>query len=196
MSQLEEEVWRIFLAIEFPSVVVERFTDHIKRLRARLPDVRASWNRPGSFHLTLKFIGETRFRNVDGLSQAAECATNDFRPFALTVEGSGVFPRKGAPGVLWLGIKDHTNQLSALHTRLEEECAQLGFPKEIRQFNPHVTVARLRKVSGSRELAGLHQQIGFPPIEMQVSELLVIRSELSSNGSKYTTISTHELRCP
>ncbi len=69
----------------------------------------------------------------------------------------------------------------------------LASPKESRRFHPHLTIARLRKPEQARTLAAAHKAMEIVPAEIQVSELLVIRSELSSAGSKYTVISRYPL---
>jgi len=84
--------------------------------------------------------------------------------------------------------------LGESHTRLEEGIAKAGFPNEERAFHPHLTVARLRQQQHANELAQIHQQMEFEPVEILVNELVVIRSELSSSGSKYTILSRHPLR--
>ena len=104
-----------------------------------------------------------------------------------------MFPKHGTPRVLWIGVDDHSSVLTHLQAKLDEECLRLGFAKETRTFNPHLTIARLRKPQGARALAAAHKEMGFDPTEIKVMELTVIRSELSSEGSNYTTISRHVL---
>lgn len=184
---------RVFYAIEFPESVSLLATEHIKILRGKFPDSSAGWNRNGKFHLTIKFIGEIPQARVERFSLAAERATANLSSFNLIVAGTGAFPTKGPPKVLWLGIDDPTEQLAMLQSRLEQECVRESFGKEVRAFHPHLTIARLRKPPDGRELADAHRELGFAAVEVTVSELLVIRSELSSAGSKYTTISRHPL---
>ena len=185
--------WRTFCAIELPDEVCARATERIRDLRNRFPNLSASWNRDGKFHLTLKFLGEIPQTRVGGLSRAATLAVEGFSPFKIIVEGVGAFPAHGPPKVLWIGISDPTRKLNELYERLEEECAKEGFTKEQRPFHPHLTLARLRKPQGARTLAAAHKEMPFAAIEVDVSELLVIRSELSSEGSKYSVISRHVL---
>jgi 2'-5' RNA ligase len=95
--------------------------------------------------------------------------------------------------VLWLGVKDHTGALAKLQQHLEDECAQENFPREERAFHPHLTIARLRAPQGAHHLAAKHRDLGFSPIEFPIRELIVLRSELGSNGSRYTVVVRHEL---
>ena len=157
-----------------------------------MPDAgRASWVREENLHLTLKFLGDIPLTNVEAVAQATEGATKTIEPFEITVTGSGAFPPKGQPRVLWVGLEDASGQLALLHTALEDECAQAGFPREERPFHPHLTIARIRKPHDSRHLAAVHKEIGFEPETVCASELAVVRSELRSEGSRHTTISRH-----
>jgi 2'-5' RNA ligase len=111
----------------------------------------------------------------------------------LKVEGAGAFPPRGLPRVLWLGIADSQGALARLQKCLEDECAAEGFAREERPFSPHLTLARIRAPQGARELAQLHQETNFEPVEFPVSDLTVLRSDLEPGGSRYTEISRHAL---
>lgn len=187
-----DESWRVFIAIEFPASVSRRIKEHIDRLRHALPDVRASWSREENLHLTLKFPGDTPVSQIETLSQAARRAASTVHPFEIIVKDCGAFPPRGQPRVLWLGIEDPAGQLGKLQQALEDECAKAGFAREVRSFHPHLTIARLRKPHGSRELAALHEEMGFGTETVGASALAVVRSELSSEGSRHTLISRHE----
>jgi 2'-5' RNA ligase len=185
------EHWRVFIAIELPSVVRKSSSDHINRLHNALPDVHASWSRQENLHLTLKFLGNTPVPKIEALSQAAQRATGRFQPFDLIVGRCGSFPPRGQPRVLWIGIDDPTGELAKLNRALEDECAKAGFAREQRPFHPHLTIARLRKSQGSRRLAELHGEMGFTHQPVIASEVVLFRSELLSGGSRHTAISRH-----
>jgi 2'-5' RNA ligase len=188
-----DETWRIFCAVALPRDLCERLITHMNRVREAVPDAHASWSRADNVHLTLKFLGEISLLQVERISEAASRSVKDFAPFQIVLEQTGVFPKHSQPRVLWIGINDLEGKLGELHARLEAESSKAGFPKESRPFHPHLTLARLRKPQHARTLASAYTAMEFEPAEIAVSELLVIRSELSSAGSKYTTISRHGL---
>ncbi len=187
MTSSDEETWRVFCAIELPPSVRATILEYIAKLKLTVPEARASWARETNLHLTLKFLGEIKHSSVASLSKAAARATADVAPFTLQLEHTGVFPNQRQPRVLWIGVNDPSGELNRLYRQLEEQTAKEGFEREGRAFHPHLTVARLRQPKDARKLATAHQQLDFGPIEILVSELLVIRSELSSAGSKYTS---------
>ena len=188
-----DESWRLFIAIELPSSVRRSVQDHINQLRQAVPEARASWIREENLHLTIKFLGDTPVTKVETLSQAAQRAARQVFPFELVIGGGGTFPARGQPRVLWIGIEDPTNNQTKLQRALEDECESAGFPREARPFHPHLTIARLRQPHGARRLGELHQEIGFDPFSVNIRDVCSIRSELRSEGSRYTVLSRHDL---
>lgn len=200
MSSLEnharvvrQESWRIFCAIDLAGNARTSLMRHINRLRETVAHAQASWSRAENIHLTLKFLGEIQTSIVSTLSNAAQRAVADFSPFQITLAETGVFPKHGTPRVLWIGVQDESGRLAEFHSRLEEACANEGFAREVRAFHPHLTIARLRKPQGVRTLAAAHEALHFEPVNVEVAELLVIRSEPSAAGSRYSVISRHRL---
>ena len=116
-----------------------------------MPDVRASWSRESSIHLTLKFLGEVPAKTVPDFSAAISRAVAGLEPFSVLLEGKGVFPRRRDPRVLWIGITDPEGKLEDLHSRVEAESFASGFAKEEKRFHPHLTLARLRSQQNVRE---------------------------------------------
>lgn len=196
VQRSSQESWRVFCALDLTPEVREKVIAHINRLRNLAPPVKASWSREHNLHLTLKFLGQVQTSRLDRLSKAATSAVSGYSAFQLSVEETGMFPNPRKPRVLWLGIKDISGQLAELHRRLENACASEGFAKEQRPFHPHLTLARLRDQQNAQELAAAHQQLSFEPVTVNIAELLVLRSELSPNGSKYSVISQHKLAAP
>jgi len=189
-----EDFWRVFIAIELPAEVRQRIIGHIDSLRRELPKVRASWSRAENLHLTLKFLGDIPMSRLAALSAATEAAARTTRPFDLIITSSGSFPPYGRPKVLWIGVEDSSAHLLRLHATLEDACAEVGIEREARAYHPHLTIARLRDSTDSHALAERHQELGFRSEIVNVSELVVSRSELRSEGSKHTAVSRHQLR--
>jgi 2'-5' RNA ligase len=187
------QYFRTFAAIELPTPVRNHIHQHISQLRAAVPECRPSWSRVENIHLTLKFFGDVEQSSIRKISDAASRAVKDFTPFEILITGSGAFPKTTQPRVLWIGVDDPSQQLSKLQQRFEHECELEGFGKEERAFRPHLTIARIRKPEGARRLAEFNKDLSFKPLPLKVGELVLFRSELSSQGSKYTALSRHTL---
>jgi len=188
------EELRVFSAVELPDHVRERLREHVQQLREAVPDAAASWTRVENIHLTLKFFGNVHVDRIPAISDAVSRAVKEFSTFRIGVGGTGVFPKPSRAQVLWIGVNDPSGELSSLQRQLEIECAKKGFDKEDRAYRPHLTIARLRKPEGARQLADAHLQMKFEPIEIEFNELVVFRSELSSKGSRYTAIFRQDFR--
>jgi RNA 2',3'-cyclic 3'-phosphodiesterase len=178
------ESWRIFCAVELPADTRARLQEHVRQLRAEVPDAAASWTRVENIHLTLKFFGNVPIKRLSDISAAASRAAEQFSTFEIEIGGTGVFPKPSRPQVLWIGVKDPSGKLLAL-----QEC----FGSEDRAYKPHLTIARIRRPDGSRQLADTHLKTIFKPQLINVHELIVFRSELSSQGSRYTALTHHQL---
>jgi len=202
------QTYRIFIAIEVPAEIRRQIAAYVDQLRGLFSDVRASWSREDNLHLTLKFLGDVEVSRIDSLSQACADAARKVDPFELLINGCGTFPSHGKPKVLWIRVgyagvppasashapaSDTPEPLLSLHAAIENKCAAAGFAREARPYHPHLTIARIREAKDSRALADHHKQSGFPAQTFTVSDVVVFRSELSSNGSKHTALSHHRL---
>jgi 2'-5' RNA ligase len=185
--------WRIFIAVELPADVRHKLTRHIDRLRNELPDVRASWIREQNLHLTIKFFGDILVERVEAASATLKAAANKIQSFEIQIDGCGAFPPQVRPKVLWMGINDPFGSLQRLHGALEDECAKAGFERDQRPFHPHLTIARIRNPQNAHQLAALHEETAFDSLLVKVSDVCLIRSELNSEGSRYTIVARHQL---
>lgn len=192
-STKQPRQWRMFCAFELPETLRTRIHDHAKRLREAVPNAAASWSRPESIHLTVKFFGNVDQSQAPAISAAATRVISKFSPFQIQVARTGAFPGPRWPQVLFIGIQDPSGTLTNLQKQLEEEFAREGFPKENRVFRPHLTIARVRNPHRAADLAQTHFDMSFETLELTLDQLILFRSELSSKGSKYTAISTHRL---
>ena len=190
---MERNPYRTFIALEMPANLRATVIDYIKRLRDKVPDVSASWSREDNLHLTLKFLGDVPIARIGDVSAAASAAVRASGRFELILGGCGVFPTRGKPTVLWIGIEDPQGGLHKVQQRLEEECAARGFIRDSRAYHPHLTIARIRKPQRPKDLAVAHLASDFPAQTFTAKELVVFRSELLPQGSRHTPISCHVL---
>ncbi|MGH9535610.1 MAG: RNA 2',3'-cyclic phosphodiesterase [Terriglobales bacterium] len=138
---MSEGTMRLFVAIELGAELAQR----ILRLRAPLmTGANAHWSRPEAWHLTLRFLGERPETELPALSAALSRVRRP--PFLLHLRGLGVFPPRGRPHRLWIGVAD-ANPAAQLAAAIEQQLAPLGFTPEARPFTPHITLASAGKGS-------------------------------------------------
>lgn len=192
-SKIQNERIRVFIAIELPASVRELALKHIQLLRNEFPQVRASWERIEKMHITLKFLGDIDEKQFTYLQRAMEETAKEFQSFVISTEGTGAFPSRGVPRILWLSVNDNSGMLSKLQSRIEDKCSEIGFKREDRAFHPHLTLARIRTAEGARSLREKHEQLGFQSEQILINEMIVMRSELLPTTSQYTKLSSHLL---
>lgn len=127
---------RLFVALDLPDFV----RADLGQLIGNLPDTR--WLEPDQLHLTLRFIGEVDGGTARDIEEALAVVPSV--PFELRLKGLGVFPPRGEPRVLWVGIED-AGEVKALKRRIDAALADVGLPRDTRKFHPHVTLARFRQ---------------------------------------------------
>jgi 2'-5' RNA ligase len=178
------EVVRTFVAFSIPPALQDGISGLVRELGPRVADLR--WVRPEGIHLTLRFLGPTRSEQIRTLGPAlAQCAAACPRSEAQ-VGGLGVFPARGSPRVLWLGVSLPAPVL-ALQVACEEAAVAAGFPGETRPFRSHLTLGRWRVRTRAPDLPSAD----LGPLLLQT--LVLYRSELLREGARYTPLASFDL---
>jgi len=187
-----ERAVRVFVAVPLPADLKSKLV-MIQDTFRPLP-LEATWVRMEGFHITLKFLGEVKSTQIEGIISALQEAANGYGPFSLTLCGMGVFPSETNPRVLWVGVGDGAQRLGQLQREIDSCIAHLGFPSERRHFTPHLTIARFKRIEGRSTLVDhlkMHHRTGFGEIEVRHLELL--ESQLHPLGACYVTLKTVDL---
>lgn len=183
-SVLRPARMRAFVALEIEPVVRARIAELVAELRHAMRDAR--WVPPESLHLTLRFFGYATHQTLVGLQgPLAEAAARC--PAARVPLGPlGLFPERGSPRVLWLGLEVPPS-IRELQEACERAAVQAGFAPERRGFRPHLTIARW---SGTRHRPHLR------PVDLgatRLERLVLFRSELRRAGAVYTPLAAFPL---
>ena len=190
------ETIRVFIAVELPPKVRSALSELIEKLRdTQIPGLRLA--RPEGIHLTLKFLGDVPKSQVESIAAAVSQAAQASRAFALELGQPGVFPNRNAPRVLWVGIDGGLSPLLTLHQQVEDALATLGFAKERRGFNPHLTVARIRdgtskadRQRAAEAIFSTQVQTGLP---IDVDSISLMQSTLLPGGAVYESLASMPL---
>lgn len=166
---------RLFVAIRPPHRIRELLLGTMGGISG------ARWQSDEQIHLTLRFIGEVdRHQAVD--IHAALGAIHH-PAFEIAISGLGTFDRRGQPEAVWAGVAPH-EPLHRLHKKVDQAIARVGIAPEQRTYLPHITLARLKRSSGS--VRGLLEQSGgltSPPFA--VDSFALYESKLTPEGAVY-----------
>ena len=187
---------RLFVGVEV-GVEVQRTAsqviDDLRRRTARdAPDARVTWVRSEQLHVTVRFIGQVdpvlgeKIRSTLAPSLATP-------PFALTIERTGTFPPKRPPRVIWAGVTAGIDSLRSVEQEVRARLDRLVRSTEERDYNPHLTLGRVKNPAGLRPavlLEGLESTV-FGVV--RVAAVTLFESRLSSSGPTYIPLGRAEL---
>lgn len=156
--------------------------------RSRLAS-RTTWTRPGIWHVTLRFLGELLPRKLDEVKVALGGVA--FAPFSLRAGGGGMFPRRGKPRVVWVGVEEGRQELVRLADAVNRALLPLGFAEEGRPFSPHLTVCRVREARGDRWAALIDALSDREWASVPVDRFTLWRSTLTPQGAQYGVVSEY-----
>lgn len=180
---------RSFIAVELSKILHSELSRIIEDLQQQEPDQAFRWVSPDKIHLTLKFLGDIEQDRAEKVSEAMDRVGQKHSPFSITLHGMGCFPGMNRARVLWLGLdSDYRKPLLELQSDVQLETAALGFKPEKRRFNPHLTLARIRRPVGRERIQALIDRWQhFSQIE-RVENIVLYQSELAPAGAIYTEL--------
>lgn len=183
---------RLFIALNLPQKVKERISRVARPLREGGYPLR--WADPGQVHITLKFLGEVPAEDQNGIVEALRRVAEKTYQFDFEIGGFGGFPTLRRPRVVWVGV-DPSPALRCLKQDLEWEFAALGFERETRAFQPHITLGRAERdasVGRFRGLDTLAAQLLYSAT-ISAHKLDLMRSHLSPSGARYSILESTRL---
>ena len=176
---------RTFIAVEIDERARRAAAKLIEKLGAAAADVK--WVEPHNLHLTLKFLGDVALDETARICQVVQKAAAEVEPFELAIAGAGAFPKPARPRTVWIGSNDTQDSMAVLHKKLENRLQKLGFRKDSRRFQAHLTIGRVKRAGpGMAELASLIEENAQCEIgKTTVREVVVFSSELGREGPNY-----------
>jgi 2'-5' RNA ligase len=156
-------------------------------LRDRYP--RGRWVPVANQHVTMKFLGTTWPRLVDGVLERVGDVAAGHVPFETRVGELGAFPSPRRARVLWLSLEDPADRLARLAASLDEALAR-DFPAEKRPFRPHLTVARFEPPVRLEDGLG---RLAVESRPFDVAWLTLYRSHLQRPAPRYEAVATFPL---
>jgi 2'-5' RNA ligase len=176
---------RTFVAVEMSPAVVRRAADLAERLQ--VDDVRVKWVDPANMHVTLKFLGDVPQADIAGVCEAVAQAAAAQAAFEVSLVGAGAFPDLRRPGTVWIGVDQGNQALCTLQAAVDKSLKKLGFPKERRQFHPHLTIGRVRQVGPAASRLGerIREHADFDAGRARIERVVVFASFLDRSGPTY-----------
>lgn len=181
---------RLFVAADLDERARASLAGSIGLLRAHLEPAGVGqphpvkWVDARQLHLTLHFLGEIDDRRVPAIVSALGDPL-PMAPVDVALGGWGVFPARGAPRVIWIGVTAGTAGLSTAHRLLGARLQALGLRLEPRPLSPHLTVGRVKDAVGPAWSAAMAEAAPPAAVTCRVDHCTLYQSRLSPAGPTY-----------
>ncbi|SFS78099.1 RNA 2',3'-cyclic phosphodiesterase [Marininema halotolerans] len=156
-------LYRLFIAIPLPDHQRVTLSHWSASMQKQLPFQR--WVHPSDYHITLQFLGACTFKQARKVKRELKQIVAKEDPFQLQVRDFGFFGVPTHPRILWAGLGGDLHRLQSLYHTVAEKVEPLGFTKEKRRYQPHITLA---KKYGRNDFP--HDRLAeFPPLHGELS---------------------------
>jgi 2'-5' RNA ligase len=186
---------RTFIAIDLPEATRQGLAavqEQLKQSRARV-----RWVKVSSIHLTLKFLGNIHPDQVDDIATVTAQVVRNEPLLTLRAAGLGAFPSQRNPRVIWVGIEGEVKRLSRIQARIENALEPLGFVREKRSFQPHLTIGRVKDRRRLQALIDAMATLDMEPFNsFDADEIILYKSDLRPTGAIYTKLHRMPLAAP
>lgn len=179
---------RLFISLPLEDKTAQRLNKEFKRLT--LPWEKLKPVAIQDMHLTLKFLGDTPLDKLPEIISALETVQLDVENLDLKISGTKIFsPHR--PQVIVLNITNNP-ALQELYQQIEESLFKAALAhKEMKQFSPHITLARVKQAASLDEFKALESwQVNQ---DFHVNHFDLQESVLTTKGPEYTILQSFDL---
>jgi RNA 2',3'-cyclic 3'-phosphodiesterase len=184
---------RLFYALPLTDPAIARVSTLVGPLRVAFP--RARWAVPGSYHLTLLFLGDVPVEAEPELRAALLGAAASVEAFECRLEHGGGFEGGRRERVVWLGIDEGAARQSATLAGILRAQLARSSTAAVRgavaaaarvPFRAHLTICRRAQPELEGRLA--RELAARPRIRWQVASLELLSSRLTGAGPDHTVL--------
>lgn len=182
---------RIFIAVKIEPA--DTLFEMFSAIKMALKDERIKWTDPGNFHLTLAFLGETEEDRIKVVSDMLKKVSSRYSEFDINLKGAGIFKSIHDPKVIWTGFVP-SDLLDDLFASVKEGLNVAEIRIDARNFNPHLTLGRIKSIKEKEILKTLLNKYQDYEIQKQhISEIILYESLLFPSGPVYTPLGRFRL---
>ena len=182
---------RLFIGLKVEAG--ETLLKTISSLKTGLSYESVKWTRLENLHVTLEFLGDTDEKLIRVISDILRLSCEGFERFDITLKGTGVFRNFNDPRILWVGIES-SRQLNQLNEVIKNGLKGAGIKTEDKPFNPHLTLARIKKISDNQIFKSEVEEFQNTVFQIvTVPEVVLYESTLQQPGPVYTPLYKFQL---
>lgn len=184
-------VIRSFIAIELSDDLLKPLQQVSDALQDEMKNLPIRWVPVPNIHLTLKFLGDISEANLEMIQTMIRNEVKQHKPFEIGLGNIGAFPNMARPRVVWVDV-EVPDEVYLIQRRIDAHVTRLGYAPDKKEFNPHLTLARVSRNATPMEIRGVgevlrKQKIGFLGAA-RIDEVVLFRSDLKPDGAVYTKL--------
>ena len=186
-----DKIVRLFFGFELPTSVRQRASS----LRTLVIDPKkvVRWVKSVNLHLTVRFLGPTPESILPEIVASLGSKCSEIGPIAIKMSGTGVFPQPTRPRVLWMGVEGEVASLQRVEKVIHQAVEPLGFPREEREFIPHITLAKVRYPKKVTPDVNMYVGATYEPVACTLKVLHLYASGVGEKGIFYTPLASFPL---
>lgn len=175
---------RTFIAVHLNREAIADLINMQKYLKEN--NVKARYTPEDNFHITLKFLGEIEYADIQKIYDTLKDKFTDIKPFYIRLDKVGYFPGDKNIRVLWAGVSDKKRGLNALYDVINRELSGIGYPQDKRPFRSHVTIAR--EVEENGETMNVIKGYKFTSGEFLIDRISLMDSRVDDHKRVYAPL--------
>ncbi len=176
---------RLFIGLELTQMHKENLSEMDKRLKMFLKE--GTIITKDNFHLTLKFLGETKIDRIPVIEEVMKNVSEKVELFLTEISGFGEF-EQGNKKMIWVGIKN-SEKMTELFNLIESELESLFFEKSEFSFVPHITLAKdANYIDAITGIESLQEKITFGKLPLLVTKIVLFENVREDEYEKYQIV--------
>jgi len=181
---------RMFIAINLDKDIKHLIMNMQEKINGLIKkNVNIKYVDSKNLHISLKFLGDLNSIESEKVSLALKKISFQYNPFDITLtKNIGIFTNRNIPRVIWIGIETGSNKLKEICSSIEQELINETFLRIEKNFIPHITIGRIKKIKYKDELVKNLKNINFKDsedIKQNIQSIELMESQLTPNGPIY-----------
>ena len=177
---------RLFIAFDVPRDIAAYLVE-VQTVLRKADFFKGTYPQPDNLHITVLFLGERQESDIPAIITSI----NKLPPIAASpLELAHLeINRQSLPSVVWIALQ--SKMLTVVFDLLSQALCFKSNSAE--PFNPHITIARVKKLLYPSALAHLLEEMPRCTMTFQPEEIKLKQSQLTSAGAVYSNLYTYRL---
>jgi 2'-5' RNA ligase len=170
----------LFVAVPIPDSIKQHI--HARCVQIAEQTAFKKWVHTADYHITLKFLGGVEQEVAEKVKSTIDKIVPSHSQFALEANGLNTFGRPASPRILWMGLEGDLSALDQLQADIDKAMEPLGFAREDRSYQPHITLAKNymeKAVFDVKQIEKITYEQNLP-LTWKVSEIVLYRTHIGA----------------